>query len=105
MIDALIGECRLLEDLYLSGCSGFKYFTVAKAHKLEIITIEDCQSSEFERVAVPSLQQLTLRKVIVVAHLLCRNLKKIIIRKVVLKDQEFHSLISKFPLLEDLSVM
>lgn len=103
MVHNLIAECCSLEDLSLRYTLGLKFFSVSKAHKLKNMVIVDySRSSELESIVAPSLQQLTLMCVIVVAT--CPNLKKLHLSEIVLEDQEFHELISKFPLLEDLSV-
>lgn len=110
LVQSLICGCPLLEDLFFCSCFGLKYLCISDAHKLKILTLEEL-SSEIQSVeiVVPSLQKLTLRifsygalPVLNVAG--CPHLKKLILFEFNLNDREFHHLISKFPLLEDLSI-
>ncbi|GAY59900.1 hypothetical protein CUMW_198030 [Citrus unshiu] len=109
MVQKLLHECHFLEDLNFFECLGLKLLCISGAHKLKILTIETL-SSELKgvKIVASSLQQLTLQFPFegqgtpVVDIAVCPNLKKF--RAFNLLGQEFCTLISKFPLLEDLSL-
>ncbi|GAY51185.1 hypothetical protein CUMW_132340 [Citrus unshiu] len=110
VVQSLICGCPLLDDLIFRSCFGLKFLSISDAHKLKILTLEEL-SSEIQsiEIVVPSLQKLALGiftfgapPVLNVAE--CPHLKKLILLVFPLNDREFHHLISKFPLLEDLSI-
>lgn len=105
MIERLIGERHLLEDLYISGCSGFKAFEC----------LQSSQTQDYDNcgLSVKRTQNDCCSKSLTVnlenghcpGTFFASKSEKVNSLWVVLKDQEFHWLISKFPWLEDLSVM
>lgn len=110
VVQSLICGCPLLDDLIFRSCFGLKFLFISDAHKLKILTLEEL-SSEIQsiEIVVPSLQKLALGiftfgvpPVLNVAE--CPHLKKLILLVFSLNDREFHHLILKFPLLEDLFI-
>lgn len=107
MVQKLISECLSLEDLCFNRCSGLKILSVSQARNLKNMTIvSEWPSEHYEgiEIVVPSLQQLTLwlSKGTLIYVTMSPHLKKLSLDgRHVVKVQEF---ISKFPLLEDLSI-
>ncbi|KAK0601846.1 hypothetical protein LWI29_028014 [Acer saccharum] len=112
-----ISECPLLEELFLSLCLHCKRIRVSHAPKLKILTVKGSSSSfcnygsifcdvESIEIVAPSLQQCTLIDVdgSVIDMVGCADLKYFNLTGVKILVQEFHKLISKFPLLEKLIV-
>ncbi|KAK3179736.1 hypothetical protein Dsin_032921 [Dipteronia sinensis] len=118
MVQKFIGECFLLEDLFLSLCWHCKRIRIYHAPKLKILTIDTFSSglSDYDDILVdvesieivaPSLQQCTLVIVqwsCVIDMVGCADFKHFNLTGACILDQEFHNLISKFPLLEILIV-
>ncbi|KAK0599309.1 hypothetical protein LWI29_004144 [Acer saccharum] len=115
MVPKLISECPLLEDLFLCLCWHCKHISVSHAPKLKILTVDGsslsfCDSDfigdvESIEIVAPSLQQCTLIDVdgsSVIDMVGCADLKYFNLTGVDILVQEFHKLISKFPLLEKL---
>lgn len=105
MIERLIGERHLLEDLYISGCSGFKAFECLQSSQTQDydncgLSVKRTQNDCCSKSLTVNLQN---------GHcpgtFFASKSEKVNSLWLVLKDQEFHWLISKFPWLEDLSVM
>ncbi|KAK9229107.1 hypothetical protein WN944_022064 [Citrus x changshan-huyou] len=109
MVQSLVRECRVLEDLSFFYCFGLKRLRISEAHKLKSLILRfTYQELESVEIAVPSLQQLELSfsrvpRLLDVAE--CPHLRKLVLFLPHFNDQEFHPLISKFPLLEDLSII
>ncbi|KAH7565228.1 hypothetical protein JRO89_XS09G0168400 [Xanthoceras sorbifolium] len=110
ILHKFISQCPSLEDLFLLDCWGFRDICVSDACKLKIMSIRESYNElQSIKVAVSSLQQFILgseypRGPIVIDMDGCPNLKVLQLSNVAFTDQEFHRLISKFPLLEDLNV-
>ncbi|KAH7565248.1 hypothetical protein JRO89_XS09G0172400 [Xanthoceras sorbifolium] len=110
MLQKLTSECLLLEELFMLDCWGMKYVHVSEAHKLKIISIY-FSSNELEsvKIVVPSLQQLLLsssnpqRRPVDISG--CTKMNTLELAGFTFTDQEFHHLISKCPLLENLKVI
>lgn len=108
MVQSLICGCPLLEDLSFCSCFGLKFLSISGAHKLKILMME-ALSYENVEILAPSLQELTLSFFPYSAPTLlnvveCAHLKKLLLSEFPLNDQELPHLISKCPLLEDLSI-
>ncbi|KAK4851286.1 hypothetical protein QYF36_013865 [Acer negundo] len=116
MVHKFISECPLLEDLFLSICWHCKHIRISHASKLKFLTIGfsshfcaydalfDVESIE---IVAPSLQQCTLvcvQRSCVTDMVRCADLKYLSLISAGILDQELQNLISKFPLLEKLTV-
>ncbi|KAH9666040.1 putative F-box/FBD/LRR-repeat protein [Citrus sinensis] len=97
MVQSLICGCPLLEDLFFGSCFGLKFLCISGAYKLKILMMK-ALSYESVEILAPSLQELTL------SFFSCAHLKKLLLSEFPLNDRELHHLISKCPLLEDLSI-
>ncbi|KAK0594973.1 hypothetical protein LWI29_002287 [Acer saccharum] len=110
IVKKLTSQCPLLEDFSLDHFWGLKHISVVKPQKLKICSI--CGPiNELKRIelAAPSLQQLAItcgvRGSIIIDVADCSNLKVLKLKGINLIDQEFHRLMSKVPMLEDLKVL
>lgn len=108
MVQSLICGCPLLEDLFFGSCFGLKFLCISGAHKLKILMMK-ALSYESVDILAPSLQELTLSFFPYSAPPLlnvveCAHLKKLLLSEFPLNGRELHHLISKCPLLEDLSI-
>ncbi|TXG73851.1 hypothetical protein EZV62_002430 [Acer yangbiense] len=118
MVQKFISECPLLEDLVLSICWHCKRICVSHLPKLNILTIDTSSSISYDfdndfyhvesiEIVAPSLQQCTLvcvKRPCMIEMAGCADLKYFNLTFSDILDQEFHNLISKFPLLEKLVV-
>ncbi|KAK3199255.1 hypothetical protein Dsin_022670 [Dipteronia sinensis] len=118
MVSKFISECPLLEDLFLGLCWHCKRILVSHAPKLKTLTVNGSSSSfcdsdlivhdiESIEIVARSLEQCTLIDVdrsSAIDMVGCADLKYFNLTGVNILVQEFHKLISKFPLLEKLIV-
>lgn len=107
MVQKLTGDCTSLEDLVFSHCWGLKFLCVSKARKLKIMEITTSSGGlKSVKIVAPSLQQFTFSgKLSVIDMAGCPHLNTLRLEGATFTDQEFHQLISNFPLLEDLHVV
>ncbi|TXG57682.1 hypothetical protein EZV62_015511 [Acer yangbiense] len=110
LVQKFISEFPLLEDLFLSPGWHSKHFCISHAPKPKILTIDAssnfCYVQNIEIIA-PSLQQciiIFVKAACVIDMAGCSDLKYLNLTDVYILDQDFHNLISKFPLLEKLIV-
>ncbi|TXG68996.1 hypothetical protein EZV62_003931 [Acer yangbiense] len=109
IVQKLTNQCPLLEDFSLDYFWGLSHISIVQPHKLKLCSIvEPVDELKSVKVAAPSLQQLVIiggvRRSIVIDVAECSNLKVLKLKAVNLIDQEFHRLMSKFSVLEDLEV-
>ncbi|KAK0596745.1 hypothetical protein LWI29_018605 [Acer saccharum] len=108
IVQKFTSQCPLLEDFSLDYFWGLKHISV-KPQKLKICSIcgpvNELKSVE---IAAPSLQQLEItcgiHESIIIDVVECSNLKVLKLKGINLIDQEFHRLMSKVSMLEDLTV-
>ncbi|KAK0591804.1 hypothetical protein LWI29_008461 [Acer saccharum] len=103
------GQCPLLEDLSLRECWGFKRIYITEAHKLKTIKIRAPVELGTISIHAPSLQLFKLgysglQGPIAIDMVGCPNLAVLKLSCVTFTHQEFHRLISNFPLLEFLDL-
>ncbi|KAJ0040243.1 hypothetical protein Pint_27716 [Pistacia integerrima] len=108
VVEKLTSECVLLEELYFRRCWGLKCVCICKPDELKILQIH-IAPSELERVKVDilGLQQLDLvlyQRLCEIDVSGCSQLKDLRLACCLFCDEEFHYLLSQFPLLENLSV-
>ncbi|GKV36954.1 hypothetical protein SLEP1_g45036 [Rubroshorea leprosula] len=103
------GDCPLLEDLGLLNCKGFGCVYVSdlsQLHSLEVSFDGTDGTNEFV-ISCQSLQSFTIRSCAfepwsIVNMDGCNHLKSLHLQSKTITDSEFHSLLSKLPLLEEL---
>ncbi|XP_031285202.1 putative FBD-associated F-box protein At5g56410 [Pistacia vera] len=111
MIQRVVSDCRMLEELSFIFCRGLKcYCIISRLLKLKIIRIYS-PPNEVERITicVPSLQEFALlfdrqRMPCMINMYDCHRLSDLHLGGAFFKDMQFHDLISRFPLLENLRV-
>ncbi|KAH9714295.1 F-box/LRR-repeat protein [Citrus sinensis] len=113
ILQKFMSECPLLEELSLFSCWGIKYICISKPLKLKTIRIVKTLGEdhlESIKIVAPNLQKISLgfedRQI--EPHVLelsgCLQLIDLEIVGKTFSDQEFHDLISNFPLLENLTL-
>ncbi|TXG68963.1 hypothetical protein EZV62_003898 [Acer yangbiense] len=108
MVQELIRECPLLENLVFRYCWGVKRFCVSNALKLKVMEIFTYYDEvECFKIAAPSLEECTLwfekrMRSCVIDMTKCPSLNYFNLVGANLTDQQFHNIVSKFPLLENL---
>ncbi|KAK9231972.1 hypothetical protein WN943_022213 [Citrus x changshan-huyou] len=113
ILQKFMSECPLLEELSLFSCWGIKYICISKPLKLKTIRIVKTLGEdhlESIKIVAPNLQKISLgfEDWHLEPHVLdlsgCLQLIDLEIVGKTFSDQEFHDLISNFPLLENLSL-
>lgn len=106
-------ECPLLEELSVFSCWGIKYICISKPLKLKTFLMVKALGEDYVesiKIVAPNLQRISLAfgdqqiETYVMDLYGCLQLTDLKLMGKIFKAKEFHDLISKFPLLEKLSV-
>ncbi|XP_031287656.1 F-box/LRR-repeat protein At3g58980-like [Pistacia vera] len=108
MVQKITSDCVLLEELYFLHCWGLKCVYICKPDGLKILHIQ-IAPNEHERVKIDilGLQQCDLmlyQRSCEIDMNGCSQLKDLRLGCCIFRDREFHYFLSKFPLLENLSM-
>ncbi|XP_058179147.1 F-box/LRR-repeat protein At3g59190-like isoform X3 [Rhododendron vialii] len=111
MIASIISSCPLIEEIELIKCLGLYKVHISDLHNLRVVVIVQHHGVIDAHIEAPSLQKLRYEdgnfdtcpcKFNLIG---CHNLTDLTLRCVLVSDQQFTDLLSKFPLLEALRVL